>query len=74
MISVQRAFTFIIFFSLTAQAKIDVTSTKKMILPAEVTAPNEAVKFSDRLQSNLSATDSTQTMMSKTVPGLYFIR
>ena len=65
MISIQRAFTFIIFFSLPAQAKIDVTSTKKMILPTEVTAPNEAVKFSDRVQSNLSATDSTQTVMSK---------
>lgn len=65
MISVQRAFTYVIFFSLTAQAKIDLTSTKKMILPTEVVAPNQAAQFSDRVQSNLTATDSTQTVMSK---------
>lgn len=65
MISVQRAFTYIIFFSLTAQAKIDVTSTKKMILPVEVAAPNGAVQFSERVQSNLAASDSSQTIMTK---------
>jgi hypothetical protein len=65
MISVQRAFTYIIFFSLTAQAKVDVSSTKKMVLPAEVTAPNGAVQFSERVQSNLTTNDSSQTVMTK---------
>lgn len=67
MFNVLSAITFIIFFSLAAQAKFDLFLTKKLNMPENYQDQNALVTVSNKAANSLSVTDSSGTVVSKIV-------
>ncbi|MGZ3690722.1 MAG: hypothetical protein ACXVAX_04425 [Pseudobdellovibrio sp.] len=62
-----KLFSYVLFFSLTAQAKFDVFLTGKLNMPDNVQENSTVVNLSNKVVSSIDATDNSKTVVTKIV-------
>jgi hypothetical protein len=67
MLLTLRLFTLVLFFSLSAEAKIDIFMTKKLDMPQNVQAPSAIANVSNKVVNSIDATDSSNMVVNKII-------
>ena len=67
MLIIFRVFTFILFFSLTVEAKFDIFLTKKLDMPPSIQDTSTITNVSNKVVNSIDATDTSGMVVSKII-------
>lgn len=67
MLSLLRVFSYILFFSFTAEAKFDLFLTQKLNMPENVQELSTVTHISNKVVNSIDVTDNSKTVVNKIV-------